>query len=285
MPTIGRRIDARRRGQLQHLAQPQAVELRQVVGHQHALPGGRHTEHVPVAGDRAHRRQLLDAQQVEREQHHRRVPRNITRGFRMPCTRRMPGMASSSAVIVGGKPNRANRDLVRRHDEQVGIERGPHPVEDRPVAGARHPGERHDERDREHQRRHGCRRPARRLNEAVGGERALDRPQPLQHRPHQAREPKRQQRRQEQHAGDRQQIARIEDRARAPATRQPADAAAQTDGQRSRAAGSRRRTASGTCPSAAPAPARRVRRRAPESARRPGSSRSRCRSPTRAATG
>ena len=95
-----------------------------------------------------------------------------------------------------------------------GIEGRVHPVGDRQVAGPRHAGKGDDERERQHQRGDAGRGPARRLDQAVGGERALDRTDALQQRPNRARQRQRQQRSEQQHGEDRERVADVEDRPR-----------------------------------------------------------------------
>ena len=140
-----------------------------------------------------------------------------------------------------------------------------------------------DQRQRQHQRGHARRRAPRRLNQAVGGERAFDRPQPLQHRPHRAAPaPSDSSGAEQQRDDDREREADVEDRTRGCATRQQRHATTARRGRRreSRAAGSRRPRAPDICPSAAPAPDRPARRCARESP--PRRCWSRCRAPARA---
>ena len=116
------------------------------------------------------------------------VLRNTIRASRTICTRSTPGNRRQLRRHRRREPDRADDDALRRHDEEIGVERRLHPVDDRVVAGARHAGERDDQRQRQHQRGDAGRRAARRLNQAVGRQRALDRPQPLQDRPERPRE-------------------------------------------------------------------------------------------------
>ncbi len=116
------------------------------------------------------------------------VCRNTIRASRTICTRSTPGIAASSGAISGG--NRSVRITMSCDGitKRSGLSAVVHPVDDRRVARARHAGERDDQRQRQHQRRDARRRPARRLNQAVGGQRAFDRPHPLQDRPQRPRQ-------------------------------------------------------------------------------------------------
>ncbi len=127
---------------------------------------------------------------------------------------------------------------------------------------------------------HGRRRAPRRLDQAVGRERALDRPQPFQHRAHGFRQAERQQRPEQQRRDNGQHVASVEHRpglARDQAGGREQSPA--TPRARSCGAGFRRPKGSDTGPSAAPGPDPHARHCAPESLRPRGSSRRRWQAP------
>ena len=205
------------------------------------------------------------------------VFRKTTRALRTVWTRVMPGVARSSPSISGGKRSVRITMSCDGATNRSGIERRVHPVDDRLVAGARHAGKGDDERERQHQRGDAGRRPARRLDQAVGRERALDRPDALQQRPDRARQRQRQQRSEQQHGEDRERVADVEDRPGLADQRGSRSTGPRTAPRSRHGSGSRRPTAPDTCPSAAPGPGRRAPPARRESARRRCSSRRRCR--------
>ena len=157
------------------------------------------------------------------------------------------------------KSERAIGQILRARDEQIGIQRGVQPVHDRVVAFAADAAEPDDLPERQHERRDGAGRAPWRLNQAVRGERALDRPQPLQHRPQRSREPERNGRHQQQRRKNDRACTRRRTRRRCQSTASPA----RRPSGRPRSGGardSRRRSAPDTSPSAAPEPDRRATR-------------------------
>ena len=185
MPTIGSRMTPFGAGISSISPSVQLLELREVVRHHQPFARGRPPVHlVGVAGHRLRgapsAAMLCD---LDRDDHHRR-PAGTRCARRAPSARarRRESPRAPAAIVAGNRIVRID-DVLRRHDEQIGVERRLHPVDDRRVARARHAGERDDQRERQHQRGDARRRPARRLNQAVGRQRAFDRPQPLQQRP------------------------------------------------------------------------------------------------------
>ena len=68
------------RRHLEHIAEREALELRQVVGHHQTLAGRRPAVHVVgIAGDRLASRGLRHARDVDRHHHHGRLPENDAR--------------------------------------------------------------------------------------------------------------------------------------------------------------------------------------------------------------
>ena len=178
-PTIGSRISAVRRGNLEHVAEREMLQLRQVVGRPSALRRPRRADTCRRRCRRPARaapsRAMLSTSTATTITG---VLRNMMRASRTICTRAHAGNRRQLRPHRRRKPDRADDDALRRHDEELGVERRFHPVDDRVVAGAGHAGERDDQRQRQHQRGDARRGAARRLNQAVGGQRAFDRPQP-----------------------------------------------------------------------------------------------------------
>ena len=167
MPTIGSRMSAVGRRNLEQLRRAAALELGEVVGHHQPAPAAvspihrRRRRRPPVAHARGLARCSRSRSPTTM---HRRLPEHdrarrgpSARARRRACaTARPPSPAETGAS--------GSIDVLRRHDEQIRVERRVHPVDDRLVARARHAGEGDDQRERQHQRRDAGRRPARRLN-------------------------------------------------------------------------------------------------------------------------
>ena len=190
------------------------LELREVVGHHEPLAGRRPPIHViGFALDRRAPRGLGEARHIDGHHHHRCL---LEHDARLPhrLHARHARHRRQLRFHRARETNRANDDALGRRHEQVGVERRFHPVDDRIVTGARHPGECHHERQRQHERGHARRGAAGRLQQAVRGERALDGPQPFQHRPECARQADRQHRADEQRGHNRHDVAGVEDRTR-----------------------------------------------------------------------
>ena len=199
-----------RRRNLENLAELQFLQLREIVRHHQTAALGRQPIHL--VGGAFHRiamRRLRDARDLDRHDHDRRPPEHDARvphhlhALDPRDRRQLPRHRRR-------KPDGAHHEVLRRQDEEVGVERRLHPVDDRGVARVRHAGERDHQRQRQHQCRHARRGTPRRLNQTVGRQRPLDRAKEFQERPQRPGEPQRQQRAQQQRDDDGEYVAGVE---------------------------------------------------------------------------
>ena len=116
------------------------------------------------------------------------VCRNVTRTLRTAWTRATSGERREFCPHRAGKPCRLHVRALGRQHEQVGVKRRVHPVEDRAEARRAIPANATTSASDSISAATLRRSPPRRLDEAVGGKRALDRPQPSSSRTKSLRE-------------------------------------------------------------------------------------------------
>ena len=169
-----------RSGNVDQVSGVHPAQLREVLRDNQPLAGGGAAIHpVGIACDRPAPRCFVETVHFNRSDH----DRSVIEGHPVVAEHLHAGDARQRGDLRAHRRRKARRAEIqplRRHQEQVGIQRRVYRLDDRAVAGAGHSRERHDKCEGQHDGGDAARRASRRLDEAVGGERALDGQDPLQ---------------------------------------------------------------------------------------------------------